>query len=166
MLTQGSLRSVVAQDQPQHAGFAAIPAYSGGSFHICLLNSKTVKYCPQSNGVRQQVTITSDSANWSNFTKQALGPSDVFNFENGNGNCLRENESHEVVIANAPCVSSDRDGQWVWPLNTSQNFTGVFQNNEYSSDEMLVHGTPQDEYKVWAEAPVSGDWAKWAPPGS
>lgn len=165
VLAQGSLRAAVTPDQPQHAGLAAIPAYSGASFHICLLNAKPTKYCLQSNGVGQQVTITSDSANWSNFTKQPLGPAEIFNFENGNGNCLRENDSNEVVIANGPCLSSDHDGQWVWPQNPPGNFTGVYQNHEYTNDEMLVQGTPQDEYKVWAKAPVAGDWAKWAPPG-
>ena len=165
VLAQGSLRAAVTPDQTQHAGLAAIPAYSGASFHICLLNAKPTKYCLQSNGVGQQVTITSDSANWSNFTKQVLGPADDFNFENGNGNCLRENNSNEVVIANGPCLSSDQDGQWVWPLNSSQSYTGVYKNHEYPSNEMLVQGTPQDEYKVWAKAPVAGDWTKWAPPG-
>jgi hypothetical protein len=164
VLAHGSLRSVVRPDQPQHPGFATMPAYSGPSFNICLQNATQPKYCLQSNGVGQQVTITSDSANWSNFTKQAISAGEVFNFENGNGNCLRENNSQEVVIANGPCVSSDRDGQWVWPLETSQNFTGVFENNAHPSDEMLVHGN-QDEYKVYAKSPVTGDWVKWAPPG-
>lgn len=141
-------------------GFSAIPAYSGSSFYICLLNSSTL--CLESNGVTNQVTITSVAANWSVFTKKYLY-GEVFNIENGNGNCLRENDSYEVVIANGGCLSSDIDGRWVWEQDASGNFTGVMHNDEYPADDMLVHGAVSGDY-VWARPPVSGDWTKWSPP--
>ena len=68
---QTSHSTMVTPNQPSHAGFAAIPAYAGPSYHICLLNSTKVTYCIQSNGVGKQVTITSDKSNWSNFTDYA-----------------------------------------------------------------------------------------------
>ncbi len=166
MQAQGSLRASVTPDQPQHAGFAAVPAYPGGSFTVCLLNASNPKYCIQSNGVSQPVTITTNSGNWSKFTKQIVSVgAETFNFENGNGNCLRENTSHQVVIANGPCVSSDQDAIWIWPLNAqTQNYTGVWKNEQYTGEQMLVHGK-QDQFKVLAGTPASGDYAKWAPPG-
>lgn len=162
VLATGAQQAAITPDHPRHVGFALMPAYPGGSFNICLLNSN--HYCLESNGVGQQVTITNVAADWSVFTRKSLAL-EVFNIENGNGNCLRENESNEVVIANGGCLSSDRDGQWFWPEDTSGSLTGVYQNNEYSSDDMLV-SAPVNGYKVWAKAPGSGDWTKWAPPGA
>lgn len=160
-MEHGSRRTMVIPNQRRHAGFAATPAYAGTSFHICLLNSGNL--CLQSNGVTNQVTITSDAGNWSVFTEKNLFYN-VYSFENGNGNCLRENNSQEVVIANGPCVASDTDADWNW-LSNSGGYTGVWQN-VLTGDEMLVHDAVSG-YKVWAKpTPASGDWTKWNPPGS
>lgn len=165
---QTSHSTMVTPNQPSHAGFAAIPAYAGPSYHICLLNSTKVTYCIQSNGVGKQVTITSDKSNWSNFTDYAtdlsISGEPVQRVENGNGNCLRENNSNQVVIANGGCVASDLDGEWGWP-DPYYIYNGVWQNYQDQTDDMLVHGNVNG-YKVWAAKPVSGDWTKWTPPAT
>jgi hypothetical protein len=160
----GSHSAMIIPNQPHHAGFGAVPAYSGASFHICLTSAPA--YCLQSNGTGNQVTITSNKNNYSVFTKQYIdtgGDGAIFNVENGNGNCLRENNSHEVVIANGGCLSSDLDGRWNW-YQIGVNYTGIWQNELYASQFMLVHGDVNG-YKVWAVSPSSGDWIKWTPPG-
>ena len=54
------------------AGSSAIPAHAATSFHICLENATS--YCLQSNGGGNQVTLTNNSANYSNFTSPRSGP--------------------------------------------------------------------------------------------
>jgi hypothetical protein len=166
-MEHGSHSTKVIPNQPHRAGFAAAPGYSGASFKICLTNDQSL--CLQSNGPGNQVTITSNKDNWSVFTKQYIdnnGTGDVYNFENANGNCLRENNSNEVVIANGRCLASDIDARWVWPQigGPGGSYTDAFQNDQYPTDDMLVHGN-MNGYKVWAAKPVSGDWIKWIPPG-
>jgi hypothetical protein len=112
--------------------------------------------CIESNGAGNPVTITSNSHNWSVFTEYAQpGNGTIRSFENGNGNCLRENTSHQVVIANGGCLASDNDGKWLAVGDGSLN------NYQYQSDYMLVYGD-DDGWKVWAKPPVSGTWIKWS----
>ena len=131
------------------AASPAIPAQAATSFHICLENAAS--YCLQSNGSGNQVTITNNPANYSNFTAPRTGQ-----FENGNGNCLRAGTNNVVKIENGPCAANDPADSWYAPSAGSFRVLSALYG-----DDMLVHGHVNG-YKVWHATPVSGDWDNWA----
>jgi hypothetical protein len=96
------------------------------------------------------VTITNNSANYSNFHVARTGQ-----FENGNGNCLRAGTNNVVKIENGPCVANDPADSWYAPSAGSFRVRSLLYG-----DDMLVHGHVNG-YKVWHAIPVSGDWYNW-----
>ena len=133
-------------------------AQASAPYNICLTNTTNPRFCIQSNGAGNPVTITSNSANWSNFrtvytfTNGGIAWDQV---QNGNGNCLRAGTGNIVKIENGPCVQGDNADSWssvpVGPKDLQSYMWG---------DWGLVHGTVNG-YKVWHAEPVSGDWTNW-----
>ena len=130
------------------AGSSAIPAQAATSFHICLKSATS--YCLQSNGGGNQVTITNNPANYSNFTSPRAGE-----FQNGNGNCLRAGTNNVVKIENGPCVASDPADSWYAPPGQTYRLA-----SQLYKDDMTVHGHVNG-YNVWHINPGSGDWFNW-----
>jgi hypothetical protein len=145
---------------PAGAGLKAVPsaAQASAPFHLCLTNTTNPRFCIQSNGTGQPVTITSTQANWSNFQTVYTftnGGITWNQIENGNGNCLRAGTNNVVKIENGPCVHSDNADSW------SGETLGPKDYQSYMwGDWMLVHGN-MNGYKVLHAEPVSGDWTNW-----
>jgi hypothetical protein len=133
---------------------ASRPAALASTFHICLLNASSL--CLQSNGAGNQVTITSASGGYSNFhvvNTAADGSYYVYQFDNGNGNCLRAGSNGVVKIENGSCSASDSTDWWV----ADGNYLVNYGYGEY----MLTHGNASGD-NVWWGADQSGDWVKWS----
>ena len=137
-------------------GLKVVPAQQTGTFHICLLNSHPFM-CEVSNGAGNQVTISSSSTDWANFRlvgdSTCCGGLAVYQFVNGNGNCLRAGTNNVVKIENGGCASNDSADWWVGAGS------GRLESYLYG-DLMLTHGDVSG-WKVWHAAPGSGDWTDW-----
>jgi hypothetical protein len=147
--------AIAAQAAPGQAG----PDVVGDSSQICLTYS--VSYCIKSDGPGNPVTITNYAPNDSNFTvvriKTIVGIT-YYQWQNGNGNCLREGTNQQVKLENGGCVSTD-DTDWWRAL--SENVVG----NKSTFDLMLVRGTPATGDYVFAYASIpAGDWGAWNVP--
>jgi hypothetical protein len=134
------------------AGLAmtASPARAASSFHICLLNARSL--CLQSNGPGNQVTLTSgSSADFTVVNTAPDGENTRYQFENGSGNCLRAGDGGVVKIENGPC-SGDAD----WWLAAASSLISY----KYG-DSILTHSAASGD-NVWHEAFRSGDWNQWS----
>ena len=119
---------------------------------FCLERAGTL--CLQANGTGEQVTITSNPADWSKFSvvRTENNPTG-YQFQDGNGHCLRAGDNSVVKIENGPCVIGDPSDWWRPAKNhglTSASF----------GDSMLVHGDISG-FNVWHTTPISGDWTAW-----
>ena len=143
---------------PKVSGVKAVPTVIGSRGHICL---KTTSYCIHSNGAGNQVTITNNSADYSNFTVVDTSTSNGYFFyqwQNGNGNCLREGTNNIVKIENGHCSASDNTDWWEF-------YQGAYVINDYYGHLMLVRGQPRTGFNVFAYSATSpGDWARWNVP--
>jgi hypothetical protein len=129
---------------------------AASSYHICLTNALSL--CLQSNGTGNQVTITTNAADWSNFhtvRTRAIGKDTEGQIQNGNGNCLRAGTGNVVKIENGPCAFSDPADWWIGPPGN------LLESEQYPADYMLVHGNVSG-FNVWHANPVSGDWTQWS----
>jgi hypothetical protein len=137
-------------------GLKVVPAQQAGTFHICLINAMPL-LCQVSNGAGNQVTVSSSSTDWANFRlvgdTTCCGGLAVYQFVNGNGNCLRAGTNNVVKIENGGCASNDSADWWVG------TGSGRLQSYLYG-DLMLTHGE-RSGYKVWHAARMSGDWTDW-----
>lgn len=128
---------------------------------ICLHSFPS--YCIHSNGAGNQVTISNNANDWANFHVVRSG-TDVngntdYQWENANGNCLREGSGNVVKLQNGGCVNGTADNWWAkggafvsWTLGV-RNFAG--------SDYMLTHGAVSG-WNVWAiSSPGNGDDWRW-----
>lgn len=132
----------------------AAPSAVGDSGQICLKAHPA--YCIHSNGAGNQVTITNNPADYSNFTI-VFDRYQVVWWQNGNGNCLREASDGKVVIENGPC-SGTADGSQGWSQDGDQ-----FTNVAYYGT-MFTYGA-YNNYKVWAYVNVpSGTLFDWKTP--
>jgi hypothetical protein len=93
------------------AGSPAIPAQAavGDSNQICLTNA--TNYCIHSNGPGNPATITTNPADYSNFTV-VYDTNGWHMWQNGNGNCLREGTGGVVKLENGPCNVTDPSDLW------------------------------------------------------
>ncbi len=142
------------------SGATAVPAGVGTKGHICLKNASS--YCIKTNGAGNQVTVTNDSANYANFTvvsKETSGSYVFYEWEDGNGNCLREGTHNIVKIESGSCAALG-DNTDTWELYASHVVI-----NDYYGDSMLVRGEPRDGFKVFAYSGTSkGDFYQWNVP--
>lgn len=139
-----------------HLVMKAQPAISGP---ICLTNSKP-KVCIESNGAGNQVKITSNSPDWSNFTLVAVvrcaDGHVCYGWANGNGNCLRAGTGNVVKIENGGCNTLDGADMWEGQSN------GQLKSEDYGN-HMLTRGEASGD-NVFHENIVSGDWTNWTTP--
>jgi hypothetical protein len=137
-------------------GLKVVPAQQAASFHICLINSSPYM-CQKANGTGNQVTISRYSTDWANFSivrmTTCCSGLAVYQFEDGNGNCLRAGTNNVVKIENGGCASNDNADWWVGAGS------GRLQSYLYG-DLMLTHGEVSG-YKLWHAARISGDWTDW-----
>jgi hypothetical protein len=147
-----------AQATTARPGLLTRPGATADSFHICLMNASSL--CLQSNGAGNQVTITSNSADHSNFrvaNSEILDGYDAYEFENGNGNCLRAATNGDVKIENGSCGVDDAADWWVSVINGSASYLVSY---DYGG-RMLTHGDVSG-YNVFWGAEQSGDWDSWS----
>jgi hypothetical protein len=140
---------------PKISGVQAVPNATT-RFHICLANSRN--YCIQTNGTGNQVTITSNSADKGNFTLvRSLDGGILQQYQDGNGNCLREGTGDVVKIENGGCSSGDDTAKW-----DISNGNGNYLVNYYYNGYMLTRGTPASGDKVFAYSALPpGVWDQW-----
>jgi hypothetical protein len=80
-----------------------------------------------------------------------------FQWQDGNGNCLREGISNDVKIENGPCASGDNTDWWA-----QDTATGL--SNVYYAGIMQTRGD-SNGYNVFAFMTIpSGDWYQWTYP--
>ena len=137
------------------AGSPAIPAQAavGDSGQICLTNAPS--YCIKTNGVGNQVTITNVAANKANFTLVYDNAGD-HQFQDGNGNCLREGIGGAVKIENGPCQYVDPNESWSHSGTTWHNYNDnaiLYTKGDATGNDVWTKGTPP-----------SGSWSKWNAP--
>jgi hypothetical protein len=108
------LGTVVAM-APSPAQAAA--AATLGPFNFYLEQSPVLDYCLVTNGVGNPVTIAAADANTcANVTITTDGTDGiytVYQFKNGNNNCIRANSSDQVKLASGPCSTTDQGGEWI-----------------------------------------------------
>jgi hypothetical protein len=73
------------------------------------------QYCLGTNGVGQPVTVkvipacaivtVTRDGTWNGNT--------VYQFRNGNDNCIRANSSNQVKLASGPCSTTDAGAEWI-----------------------------------------------------
>ena len=140
-------------------------AAQSSNANICLMNAPS--YCIKTNGTGNQVTITNYSPNYANFRiarSSADGLGDYYlQWEDGNGNCLREGTGNVVKIENGSCSNGDKTAWW-FALGIFATEYGHVENQGYGQF-MLTRGAPTSGNKVFAYSSISsGDWAKWYVP--
>jgi hypothetical protein len=138
-------------------GTPAQPAAAADPFHICLLHKP--HFCLKSNGAGKQVTITNNSADYANFhtvrESTYLG-SPAYQFDNGQGKCLRAGDTGAVKFENGTCANGDATDWWANPIVDGVSYLV----NEGLGGDMLTHGA-KNGYRVFCAGATSGDWASW-----
>lgn len=135
------------------SGMKAVPAGVGDSGQICLTSAPS--YCIHANGTGNQVTITNIAADKANFTV-VFYSSGLYEWQDGNGNCLREGSGDVVKIENGPCSLSDPTDAWYK--------TGTQISNEGDIAIMYTKGDANGD-NVWADPDTpSGSWIQWNVP--
>jgi hypothetical protein len=130
--------------------------------HICLKNASS--WCIQTHGASQQVTITTNSANYATFTafnKQKQFVVTTFELKDGKGNCLRGGIGNPniVKIEDGGCVKSDKQDQWYISTSTSLINYGLMPTS------FMATKSPAPGDKVYAvEHPDNGWWSQWTFP--
>jgi hypothetical protein len=126
-----------------------------GAINVCLYND--VRFCWVSNGIGNQVTISSSAANYSTVTP-VHGYTDphgdpVEQYQNGNGHCFYEKTNQQFSVASGACTTSSND-EW---------FIVATDGTLYSintGDVILVYNNVEGK-PVWVQAPSNGVWKKW-----
>jgi hypothetical protein len=136
--------------------FAMVPgaAHAAGT-HLCL-NFDQSK-CLVTHGIGNQLTI--GTTGQANITSTFVGNWNgklMVNWEDGNGNCIRENNSNAVIVANGPCQSSDNSAKWA----QSNDGHSTFQNRQHTSDYLATFGTASGTV-VWGNAQGTGWYVSW-----
>jgi hypothetical protein len=96
---------------------AASPAQAATPFNFYLEQSPSIQYCLVTNGVGSPVTIASSAdticANVTATKDGVDGIYTVWQFTNGNGNCIRANSSDQVKLAKGTCSTTDQGSEWI-----------------------------------------------------
>jgi hypothetical protein len=85
-------------------------------FIFYLQGTPAQQYCLGTNGVGNQVTTGDAGASCANVTVTKDGTWEgytVYQFRNGNDNCIRANSSDQVKLASGPCSTTDKGAEWV-----------------------------------------------------
>lgn len=106
--------------------------------------------CIVTNGVGNQLTV-SDTRTCAKITETALG-NDIVQFKDGNGNCLRANNSDVVLVENGPCNTQDNAEVWVITHANPSRF-----ENEKQALWMKVTGYSSGD-KVWVGTGGITNW--------
>ena len=131
----------------------AAPAGVGDSGQICLTNAPA--YCIEANGPGNQVSITDVAADMANFTV-VFNQNQYYEWQDGNGRCLREGNGGVVKIENGHCVVGDDSDLWAKTNN--------YITESLTIDFMYTKGDANGDL-VWAnDSPPSGSWEKWNVP--
>lgn len=145
--------------QGVHVGRSDLPdTFNVGPYHICMWDNNNS--CLEGQGPGKQVITTTNSSDYSNWwtNVNVCGyPSGVCEWQDGNGNCLREGTSNDVKLENGGCNSGDDTDLWI-ETNLNNGYT-TYQNDAYG-DYMGTFGTNNDR-PVWAEAKHSGFYVGW-----
>jgi hypothetical protein len=147
------------------AGSPAIAAQAAPTtFNLCLTNSTHL--CLVSNGVGNQVTISSNSTKWSvwHVARSGTGPNGEVkeSFENASGNCLRAGAPSSpgsqgvVKLKSGACGATDGADFWDDLPNS-----GKTQSDFYPPDLLLVHAATSGS-AVWHATSRPGDWFNWS----
>lgn len=87
-----------------------------GVFIFYLQGTPAQQYCLATNGVGQQVTVSDTGSRCANVTVTRDGTwngNTVYQFRNGNDNCIRANNSNQVKLASGPCSTTDAGAEWI-----------------------------------------------------
>jgi hypothetical protein len=87
-----------------------------GVYIFYLQSTPEQQYCLNTNGVGNEVTVTSNTATCANVTVTRDGlwhGNTVYQFRNGNDNCIRANSSNQVKLASGPCSTTDAGAEWI-----------------------------------------------------
>ena len=94
----------------------AAPDVVVGVFIFYLQGTPEQEYCLGTNGVGNQVTVTDTGSKCANVTVTRDGMwngNTVYQFRNGNDNCIRANNSNQVKLASGPCSTTDAGAEWI-----------------------------------------------------
>lgn len=128
----------------------AAPAVAG-VYIFYLQGTPEQEYCLGTNGVGNPVSVTDNGSNCANVDVTKDGTwngNTVYQFRNGNGNCIRANSSNQVKLASGHCSATDAGAEWII-TNGSLNSGSVdrFENlmdflwlktNSYAVSNVLV----------------------------
>jgi hypothetical protein len=95
---------------------APTPAQASQVFIFFLQGTPAQQYCLATNGVGQQVTVDETGSHCANVTVTRDGTwngNTVYQFRNGNDNCIRANNSNQVKLASGPCSTTDAGAEWI-----------------------------------------------------
>jgi hypothetical protein len=126
----------------------AAPAVTIGTFYF--FADGTGIPCLTANGVGNQLTVTNNGV-CAKITETALG-NNIVQLKDGNGNCLRANNSHVVLIENGPCNTQDNGEVW----NITHSNPNRFENVKQAL-WMKVTGTSSGD-KVWVGTGGITNW--------
>ena len=127
-------------------------ATSYGPYIFCGTNNQL---CMDTHGVYNQLTVDTVNAGSATITLTKNGTYmgvTAYDLSDGNGNCIKTNNSNQIVVANGPCNGSDQQEKWAWFGNTS---SGQFQNA--SDGNFLGVDQWSDGSKVWNN-PSATNW--------
>lgn len=130
---------------------APTPAQASQVFIFYLQGTPAQQYCLGTNGVGAPVTTGDAGASCANVTVTKdgfLDGSQIYQFRNGNDNCIRANSSDQVKLAKGPCSTSDMGAEWVITSGSlSSGSVDRFENlldslwlktNVYGTGDVLV----------------------------
>jgi hypothetical protein len=123
-------------------GVNAASANSYGPYTFCSIGD--LGLCIISNGVGNQMTVSFSAGTNITMTNGISGdPNYYYHLTNGNGNCILENASSQVVVGDGACGTNNNH---VWIL---QNADGGYSfKNEQYGDYMVIDAQVEG-YKVW-----------------
>jgi hypothetical protein len=124
----------------------AAPAISAGTYYFFVTGTIN---CITTHGVGNQLTV-SQTGTCAKITVSSLG-NDVVTFADGNGNCLRANNSDVVLVENGRC--NTQDSAEVWTIT----HVGYRFENDKQALWMKVTGTAIGD-KVWVGTGGLTNW--------
>ena len=111
------LAAAVAASLGTAIAVAPTPAQAAvGVFIFYLQGTPAQQYCLGTNGVGAQVTVGDADSSCANVTVTRDGTwngNTVYQFRNGNDNCIRANSSNQVKLASGPCSTTDAGAEWI-----------------------------------------------------